>query len=209
VEVLQYYSIHIRQWGDSADYDHEIHFFEASAIIQYSDIEGGFPGTGNIGVDPLFRDPASGDFHLMSTACGDSADSPCIDAGDPAILDSLLDCSWGLGGTRSDMGAYGGGDSLITGIFDNIPSLPDRFILLQNYPNPFNAHIRFVLPEPQGVELIVYDLLGRRVKTLMDEQLQAGVHNVIFNASDYPSGVYFARLEISGLSKSIKMVLLK
>jgi hypothetical protein len=65
------------------------------------------------------------------------------------------------------------------------------------------------LPEPQGVELIVYDLLGRRVKTLMDEQLQAGVHNVIFNASDYPSGVYFARLEISGLSKSIKMVLLK
>jgi hypothetical protein len=65
------------------------------------------------------------------------------------------------------------------------------------------------LPEPQGVELIVYDLLGRRVKTLMDEQLQAGVHNVRFDAADYPSGIYFARLETKNATKSIKMLLLK
>ncbi|MHA1942610.1 MAG: right-handed parallel beta-helix repeat-containing protein, partial [Candidatus Hodarchaeales archaeon] len=111
--------------------------------ITYCDIQDSvFQGIGNIDVDPLFRDTANGDFHLMSTFCGDSADSPCIDAGDPNILDSLLDCSWGLGGARSDMGAYGGGDSVSVGIFGDLPSLPERFILLQNYPNPFNSETK-------------------------------------------------------------------
>ena len=199
-------------WGNSSPMDSSINLAQNSnAIISYSDIQGGWPGTGNIDVDPLFRDPVNGDFHLMSIACGDSADSPCIDAGDPDILDSLLDCSWGLGGPRSDMGAYGGGDSLITGIFDNMPSIPDRFMLLQNYPNPFNAQttIRFILPKSQNVELTIYDLLGRRVEVLMDEYRQAGVHTVNFDASDYPSGIYFARLETNNATKSIKMLLLK
>jgi hypothetical protein len=51
------------------------------------------------------------------------------------------------------MGAYGGGDSVSVGILDNVPSLPDRLVLLQNYPNPFNAQttIRFVLPKSQDV----------------------------------------------------------
>jgi hypothetical protein len=122
--------------------------YSATIILSYSNIQDTlWPGTGNININPLFRDPANNDFHLMSVACGDSVDSPCIDAGDPNILDSLLDCSWGLGTLRSDMGAFGGGDSVSIGILDNIPLLPDRFILLQNYPNPFNAQttIRFML----------------------------------------------------------------
>jgi hypothetical protein len=199
-------------WGNSAIEGPEIYTYHSGHIaVKFSDIEGGWPGEGNIDVDPLFRDPDNGDFHLMSIACGDTLDSPCIDAGDPDILDSLLDCSWGLGGPRSDMGAYGGGDSLITGIFDNMPSIPDRFMLLQNYPNPFNAQttIRFILPEPQDVELTVYDLLGRRVEILLDEYRQAGVHAVRFDASDYPSGIFFARLETENATKSIKMLLLK
>jgi hypothetical protein len=198
-------------WNDSADIGPEFHNEWGFPVIYYCDIQGGWPGTGNIDIDPLFRDPDNGVFHLMSIACGDSADSPCIDAGDPNILDSLLDCSWGLGGTRSDMGAYGGGDSLITGISNNIPLLPDQFILLQNYPNPFNARttIRFILPESQTVQLSIYDLLGRQVETLIDEYKQAGVHSVAFNASNCASGIYFARLEIAGTSKSIKMLLLK
>jgi hypothetical protein len=170
-----------------------------------------WPGTGNIDLDPLFRDPANGDFHLMSIACGGSADSPCIDAGEPDILDSLLDCYWGLGGIRSDMGAYGGGDSLITGIFEDMPSIPGNFMLLQNYPNPFNAQttIKFVLPESQDVQLTIYDLLGRRVETIIDEFSNAGVHSVTYDASALPSGVYFYRLRAGDTAETKRMVLLR
>jgi predicted outer membrane repeat protein len=188
-------------------------YTDTSSIVSasYSDIQAGWPGVGNINAEPLFRDPNHGDFHLMSIACGDSADSPCIDAGDPNILDSLLDCSWGLGGPRSDMGAYGGGDSAIVGILENMPSLPDRFILLQNYPNPFNARatIRFVLPKSQDVDLAIYDLLGRQVETIIDEYKQAGVHTVTFNASRLSSGVYFYRLQAGDIVETKRMVLLK
>ncbi|UCE65889.1 MAG: T9SS type A sorting domain-containing protein, partial [Candidatus Zixiibacteriota bacterium] len=200
-------------WADSAEDDVEIWVDTSSApTITYCDIKDTlWPGVGNISVEPLFRDSANCDYHLMSIACGDTADSPCIDAGDPAILDSLLDCSWGLGGPRSDMGAYGGGDSLITGIFDNIPSIPDRIMLLQNYPNPFNARttIRFVLPKSGNVQLTIYDLLGRRVKTIIDEYMQAGVHAVTCDASALSSGIYFYRLDAGEYSDKMKMLLIK
>ncbi|GBE30637.1 MAG TPA: T9SS type A sorting domain-containing protein [Bacteroidetes bacterium] len=77
-------------------------------IVTYSNIEDGWTGTGNIDVDPLFRDAEDGDYHLQSANCGDPADSPCIDIGDPEIFDDVLDCGFGLGDVRSDMGAYGG-----------------------------------------------------------------------------------------------------
>ncbi len=103
-------------------------------FITYSDVcEPGWDGPGNINQDPLFRDPDHDDFHLQSLTnpnCGDPADSPCIDAGDPSVFDALLHCNRGLGGYRSDMGAYGGaGDTgnqppIITNIVRN-PSNPD------------------------------------------------------------------------------------
>ena len=79
-----------------------------NASVHYCDIEGGFSGIGNIDLDPLFRDTLNNDFHLMSTDCGNGLNSPCIDAGNPAITDWFLDCNWGLGQIRVDMGAYGG-----------------------------------------------------------------------------------------------------
>jgi len=177
----------------------------------YCDIENTYmPGAGNIDIDPLFRNPAGSDFHLMSTDCGDPYDSPCIDAGDPGIADSLLNCAWGLGGMRSDMGAYGGWDSVQVGIV-NPPTLPGEFILLRNYPNPFNAQttIEFFLPEPLKVRLTVYDLLGRQVRTLLDEPRSSGVHKVIFDASDLTSGVYFCRLRVGNVVETKRMVLLR
>ncbi len=79
--------------------------------VTYSCIEGYWPGEGNIFDDPLFRDPDNGDYHLQDNInCGDTLYSPCIDAGDPAILDATLSCEWGLGERISDIGAYGGGD---------------------------------------------------------------------------------------------------
>ncbi len=96
-------------WYNDAQGNREIYVdgLSSSAII-YSDIRGGWEGEGNIDIDPLFRDLENGDFHLMSTTCGNPYDSPCVDAGDPTILDNILDCDWGLGEERSDMGAFGG-----------------------------------------------------------------------------------------------------
>ncbi|MEE9555312.1 MAG: T9SS type A sorting domain-containing protein, partial [candidate division Zixibacteria bacterium] len=179
--------------------------------ITFSNIQGGWEGDGNIDTAPLFRDPDNGDFHLMSTACGDPYDSPCIDTGNPAIIDSLLDCDWGLGTILSDMGAYGGGDSVMVGIDDYIVDLPDKFALLQNYPNPFNPSttIRYNLPTQSDVRIEIYNILGQKVATLFDGNKQAGHHNITWQADNFPSGVYFARMETGMLSESIKMVLLK
>jgi hypothetical protein len=179
--------------------------------VTFCDLDSYWPGVGNIRVYPEFRDPGNNDFHLMSTACGNPLDSPCIDIGDPNILDSLLDCAWGLGDLRSDMGAYGGGDSMTVGIFDNIPSLPDRFILLQNYPNPFNASttIRFSLPYKFEISISVYNLLGQKIESLFEGVQESGEHALTWNATHLPSGIYFARLETRCRTENIKMVLLK
>jgi hypothetical protein len=76
--------------------------------ITYSDIEGGWSGIGNIDTNPIFRNPENNDFHLSAADCGNLSDSPCIDAGDPDLNDLFLECDWGLGAVRSDMGAFGG-----------------------------------------------------------------------------------------------------
>ena len=182
----------------------------ADPIVNYCDIQGHWPGEGNIDLNPKFRDPGNGDFRLKSSDCGYSQDSPCIDAGDPTISDSLLDCSWGLGMPRSDMGAYGGGDSTLQSVEDQFPA-PDRFTLLLNDPNPFNARttISYVLPAQSDISISIYNILGQQVETLFAGIKQAGAHTMIWNSGDHPSGVYFARLETGNYSKNIKMVLLK
>jgi hypothetical protein len=199
-------------WGNYDPRNSFIYLADSSVItITYSNISGGWEGEGNINALPRFRSPNNGDFHLMSTACGDPNDSPCIDTGSPALIDSLLDCSWGLGAQRSDMGAFGGGDSVQVGVDDQDIQVPDQFTLSQNYPNPFNARttISFSLSEPQQITLTVYDLLGREVKKIVDEYRQSGVHTVTFDASDLASGIHFYRLQAGESVESRRMVLLK
>jgi hypothetical protein len=199
-------------WSDSAAVSgNEIHVDECEPTFAYSDIRGGWEGQGNIDLDPLFRDPENSDFHLMSTACGDPDDSPCIDAGDPNIVDILLDCYWGLGELRSDMGAYGGGDSVTVGIdYEDMP-IPDDLLVFQNYPNPFNSNttIIFDIQYATEIRINIYNLLGRRVTTLFDGNEPAGSHAISWEAGDLPSGIYFARLEAGEQTDNIKMVLLK
>jgi hypothetical protein len=93
---------------------------------------------------------------------------------------------------------------------------PQRYELEQNYPNPFNptTTINFSLPAPGDVCLTIYDLLGREVKTLADEQLPAGEHRVSWDARDdngapLPSGVYIYRLMSNGQTLSGKMTLMR
>lgn len=74
--------------------------------------------------------------------------------------------------------------------------LPERFELLQNYPNPFNpeTNISFTLPADAKVTLNVFNVLGELVETLINKELNAGKHSVVFDASKYVSGVFFYKL---------------
>lgn len=85
------------------------------------------------------------------------------------------------------------------------------FELNQNYPNPFNSSttISFTLNEPERVVIKVYDILGRLVTVLLDQDLNRGVHLVRFDGKDYTSGVYFYRFTADSRSECKSMVLLK
>jgi hypothetical protein len=89
--------------------------------------------------------------------------------------------------------------------------VPDGFSLSQNYPNPFNpsTKIKFAIPGSYFVKLAVYDLLGREVSSLVNEQLQAGTYEYEFEASGLNSGVYFYKISTESFSEVKKMILLK
>ncbi len=100
-----------------------------------------------------------------------------------------------------------------TGIGDGVePSgLPISFNLSQNYPNPFNPStvIEFGLPRAGRVKLEVFNILGQNVLTLIDRHLPAGSHQVEFDATNFPSGIYFYRLNHDEVKLTRKMTLVK
>lgn len=99
----------------------------------------------------------------------------------------------------------------ITSVSQNISEYPESFSLSQNYPNPFNpvTNIKFDIPKSGLVKITVYDLLGREVTSLVNQQMQPGSYSVDWDASNYPSGVYFYRIETETFTDSKKMILLK
>jgi phosphatidylserine/phosphatidylglycerophosphate/cardiolipin synthase-like enzyme len=107
----------------------------------------------------------------------------------------------------------GGTDNItiITGIEDYDGNIPADYSLNQNYPNPFNpiTNISFALPKSQKVELIIYDILGRKVRELYNDVAPAGTITVQFKAEDLASGMYIYRLKTNNFSATKKMVLLK
>ncbi|MCU0372887.1 MAG: T9SS type A sorting domain-containing protein [Ignavibacteria bacterium] len=195
---------------------------QQSVTARYSDIQGGagntWFGTGCIDIYPYFADTAAGNYHLQdSIYCGNLRSSKCIDAGDPAVQDSILNCSWGLRLSRSDIGAYGGKFSVSIGIKKLYENIPEEYLLYQNYPNPFNpvTKIRFsVIKTDAGIRnsvisLRVFDVLGRHIKTLVNEQLSTGAYEVTFDASDLPGGVYYYVMTAGNFIQSKKLVLIK
>jgi len=87
--------------------------------------------------------------------------------------------------------------SVSTGATALTGEAPSNYVLEGSYPNPFNPSttIGFSLPESAQVRLVVYDVLGRQVRVLLDGIREAGTHEVVFDASDLPSGTYLYRLE--------------
>lgn len=182
--------------------------------VTYCNVQNGFAGPGNISADPLFADSN----YILQNG------SPCVDAGDSSIVyndpqdpgnpQSALYPS--RGGLRNDMGAYGGPlrrilTSGLIGIQGNGTITPNNFSLHQNYPNPFNPStmISFDIIKGGLVKLIVYDVTGKEVSRLIDSYKQAGKYDLVFNAGNLPSGIYFYVLNAGIESSTKKMILLK
>ena len=89
--------------------------------------------------------------------------------------------------------------------------LPTQFALGQNYPNPFNPStvISYELPTSSEVKLEVYDMLGRKIKTIVSQRQNAGAYSVTFNATTLSSGFYFYRLTAGDFVNTRKMILIK
>jgi len=316
-------------WADFAPEGPEIHPASGSApVVTYSDVDGFWPGPGNIDCEPEFVNPGQGNYHLQMTSC-------CIDAGNPDSLYNDPD------GTRNDIGAFyfrqeppatielmahtnciilppeggnlyydawvynltgspiyvdtwvyayvpgigqygpfhrynnvrvrpwrsigknnlsksvpamapageysyvayigdfgstiidssyftftklgtpGGKDLSWLGrgdwfevdefAFERETVLPTDFALSQSYPNPFNVKttINYQLPIANHVKLEVYNLLGQKLGTLVDEKQEAGYRSVIWDASDVSSGLYFYKLTAGDFSETRRMMLVK
>ncbi|MEO8169164.1 MAG: T9SS type A sorting domain-containing protein, partial [bacterium] len=138
--------------------------------------------------------------------------SPAINMGDPAFFPSPdqmdIDEEPRMIGARVDMGAdeY----SPPTGINLN-GSEPQRFVLYQNFPNPFNpsTSIAFAIPKAVHVTLDVYDILGRKVVSLLNARKEMGSYQLEFDSSSLSSGVYFYRLAAGDYVETKRMMILK
>lgn len=198
-------------WGNTPA---NVQISGSGASVSYSDIQGGYPGTGNLNADPMFADSN----YILQTG------SPCVDKGDSSTVyndpPDPGNPSFALypsrGTIRNDIGSYGGPltrilTNQLIGITGTGTQLPDKFALYQNYPNPFNpgTKISFDLPKSGNVTLKIFDLKGKEVKTAVNEFKQAGRYTFDFNASGLASGVYFYKLAVQDVSITKKMILIK
>ncbi len=99
----------------------------------------------------------------------------------------------------------------ISGVSGRSDIITTGYQLFQNYPNPFNpsTRIKFILPKAQTLKLQVYNTLGQTVRILIEDRVPAGSHEVEFNASHLPSGVYFYKLQTGGYTDVKEMIVLK
>ncbi len=174
----------------------------------YSDIQGGWPGVGNIEANPMFVDTSLSDYRLLEG-------SPCIDKGvqDTMIVynngqDTLIVPAMTFMGSAPDMGAYEFDPA--TRITSQ-PNVPLRYSLDQNYPNPFNLTtvISYQLPVNSKVDLSIYNLLGQKVATLVNKKQPTGGYQVEWDAINLSTGVYYYKLQTGEFQQVKKMILMK
>jgi len=185
----------------------------ALASIDYNNVWGNaensfesFSAAGNnISEDPQFVNADSGEFHLQ-------AGSPCIDTGDPDPIFNDPD------GSRNDMGAFGGplSTQITTGQDNVLLYAPDKVALFQNVPNPFSeqTNIHFELSRDEWFNLTVYNMVGQKVRVLVDERRKAGNYSVSWDAKDEDgnqvgNGIYFYQISTNETRSTRKAILLK
>lgn len=114
--------------------------------------------------------------------------------------------------TKVQMAKLGFDTTKVTDVAEPVGPVPAAFTLAQNYPNPFNpaTTIEFALPRATQVTLVVYDVLGAEIQTLVaDRRMEAGLHRVMFTGDNLPSGVYLYKLVTPEYTFARKMALLK
>ncbi len=128
--------------------------------------------------------------------------------------DSGLNCIFSLGENYTWVGGGSGAIISTTSPISINPinfRIPEKFSLSQNYPNPFNPQtkIKFDISKQSFAKLIIYDILGREVATLVNEDLKPGTYSFDWDGSNYASGIYFYQLVVGDYAKTMKMVLIK
>lgn len=172
----------------------------------------------NISRDPFFTSLDSTHVYFLSQIlAGQSKQSPCVDAGNTLAENSGFDAYTTRTDSVQDKGAvdlgyhYPWGQA--EGIKENISSnsVPIFVYLFQNYPNPLNhcTEINFTSPKESYVKLTIFNVLGQEVINLVDGKENPGFKSVLWNASSFPSGIYFYRLYVGDFTQTKKMVVLK
>lgn len=161
-----------------------------------------------------FSRPLPDSFYLHFTNIGRS--NLFLATTDSGGLDATVDYGYGPQDAGKIMLAFGytGGITAVNRL--DRPGQPAEFVLQQNYPNPFNPEttIPFALPAPGKVQLVIYDLLGQEVRTLVSGDYSAGNHSIAWDTTDQnsvpvSSGVYFYRLEVNDQVMVKKMTLMR
>jgi hypothetical protein len=157
-------------------------------------------GNGRVYTITLAADDGNG--NTGTTTC--QVTVPHSQNGDPAVDDGAV---YTVNGSC-------GGFAKINGEENNLrqtQQIPDSYKLDQNFPNPFNPStvIRYAVPEDASVSLIIYDALGNQILELVNGDVAAGNHEVVFDAGNFASGIYFYRLTAGNFMQINKMLLLK
>jgi len=138
----------------------------------------------------------------------DTADNfaPFVEVSGPAVHVIWADCRNGNGKIYYKRNPTGN-----IGIQNISTEIPSKYSLSQNYPNPFNSmcNVQFSMSNAGNVKLVVYDIMGREVQTLVNERLNAGTYETTFDGTMLTSGVYFYKLVTDGFTETKKMILIK
>ena len=163
-------------------------------IVLCNDVQGGWEGEDNIDIAPLFCDAANGNYSLRQGS---------------ACLPENNNCNALMGAISESCSATSAEDS-----DDQV--IPIEFALHQNYPNPFNPRtvISYALPRSSHVAVTVYNILGQRVRRLIDTYQPAGWHTIQWDGKDQrgqsvATGIYLYRISAGDYVKTKKMLLLK
>ncbi len=202
----------------------------STPTVDFTNIQGGWEGTMNIDVDPLFTMPSEGsgaDYDGLSARWFLQEESPCIDAGYPTEeFNDVEDpdnpgyALWpAMGGLTNDMGAYGGAGAPFVDTDDEETIVsPADVIGLHVYPNPFNPETTIQLQlsaqeSQQPVSLAIYNIRGQKVITLLDNEKPQTTgmtwKGIDSTGKSVSSGVYFARMTAGKRTVTTRMALIK
>lgn len=201
-------------WGNGSA---EIKLFGAQINIAFSDIKGGENNItyesgytinwlpNNLNVDPEFENFTKDNLHLKPN-------SLCIDVGtdfflwkDEVVLNMFYEYYSGL---KPDLGVF---ESQHPTEISEEKKLPQIFSLSQNFPNPFNptTTIEYDIPINAKVIIELYDVLGRKLETLLEQEQTPGYFKIKFDGSKFSSGLYFYKITAGKFTQTRKMILMK